>query len=303
MSWTQVLESRDNAVVSCDIPCCALQPLYIVLCNLNSLVLCSFYRLFVDYSWDFFPLSFVFFKKLFLFSLSLSACLWSCVCLHGRSHLKAKGKKCKWSVLSLSFFSFFLLREGCWGHESSLFIFADNPINTTYFSVKDRSECVGRINGSSSCVCSPRCVSENIDTLNHSQSHRQARPRTHAHTQTQTNTIGTQRCRRPFLSISDNTHSVDRHCLKHDSESRSVRWPSASSGIDFSHLAGYKFLTVRTLARRWTSAEMSTGVRLTQLLIQWSCHGFSVSVILVLSAVYARRHDGHFLQAVTYRVT
>lgn len=36
-----------------------------------------------------------------------------------------------------------------------------------------------------------------------------------------------------------------------------MRWPSASSGIDFSHLAGYKFLTVRTLARRWTSAEMS----------------------------------------------
>lgn len=157
------------------------------------------------------PLSFVFFKKLFLFSLSLSACLWTCVCPHGRSHLKAKGKKCKWSVLSLFFF--FLLREGCWGHESSLFIFADNPINTTYFSVKDKSECVGRINGSSSCVCSPRCVSENIDTLNHSQTHRQARPRTHAHTHT--NTIGTQRCRRPFhtlsLSISDNTYSVDRH--------------------------------------------------------------------------------------------
>lgn len=188
MSWTQVLESRDNAVISRDIPCCALQPLYIILCNLNSLVLCSFYRLFVDYSLDFFPLSFVFFKKLFLFSLSLSACLWSCACPHGRIHLKAKVKKCKWSVFSLSFFFFFfffLLREGCWGHESSLFIFADNPINTTYFSVKDKSECVGRINGSS-CVCSPRCVSENIDTLNHSQSHRQARPRTHAHTHTQT---------------------------------------------------------------------------------------------------------------------
>lgn len=149
-------------------------------------------------------------------------------------------------MFSLSLFFFFLLREGCWGHESSLFIFADNPINTTYFSVKDKSECVGRINGSSSCVCSPRCVSENIDTLNHAQSHRQARPHTH------TNTIGTQRCRRPFLSISDNTYSAD-----HDSESRLARWPSASSGIDFSHLAGYQFLTVHTLARRWTSAEMS----------------------------------------------